>query len=120
MHASLDVNVLGVINAINLFLPLVEKSEVKKIVVISTGAADLEEVLPEDGRFGIPVLLPYAAMKAALNLVVGKFAADVAERGVLMLSLSPGIVDTVPGGIENSMLVSFHRKSGKRGYGKRD
>lgn len=40
---------------------------------------------------------PYAASKAALNLLIAKFSASYADEGILFLSLCPGLVDTVEG-----------------------
>ena len=53
IHASLDTNVLGVVYTINAFLPLVEKGAVKKVVVISSSAADTGE---SGSRRQIPLL----------------------------------------------------------------
>jgi len=37
---------------------------------------------------------PYAASKAAANVVVAKYAAALKEEGILFLSMSPGYVST--------------------------
>lgn len=94
MHASLDTNVLGVVYSINAFLPLILKGKVKKIIVISTGLADTDLAIPADGRDGNPVQVTYSAMKAALNMVVAKFAAELKPKDVKLLALSPGVVNT--------------------------
>lgn len=91
--ASLDVNVVGVIYSINAFLPLVRKGSVKKITVISSGMADPEWVVQND----IPGSLIYASMKAATNMVVAKYAVELRGEGIVVLALSPGIVDTYEG-----------------------
>jgi NAD(P)-dependent dehydrogenase (short-subunit alcohol dehydrogenase family) len=91
MHASLDVNVLGVVYSINAFLPLVLKGKVKKIVVISTGLADPDYAIAGEGN---PVSITYASMKTALNMVVAKFAAELKAQDVKVLALSPGLVNT--------------------------
>jgi NAD(P)-dependent dehydrogenase (short-subunit alcohol dehydrogenase family) len=94
MHTSLDVNVLGVVYSVNEFLPLVLKGSVKKVVVISTGLADPDAARPADKKNGNPMMVVYAAMKAALNMVVAKYAAELKPKGVMTLALSPGLVDT--------------------------
>jgi NAD(P)-dependent dehydrogenase (short-subunit alcohol dehydrogenase family) len=90
MAASLDVNVLGVMYSINAFLPLVRTSSVKKIIVISTGLADTENV-PKNG---LPTFVTYCAMKAALNMIVAKYSVELKKDGIILLALSPGIVAT--------------------------
>lgn len=90
MVESLKVNVIGVVFTINAFLPLVRKSSIKKITVISTGLAD--QKLSEHST--IPFLMTYSAMKAALNIVVARFAAELRNEAIVVLALSPGVVDT--------------------------
>jgi NAD(P)-dependent dehydrogenase (short-subunit alcohol dehydrogenase family) len=90
MITSLEVNVLGVMHSINAFLPLIRKSYVKKIIVISTGLADTENV-PKTGN---PSFVTYSSMKAALNMVVAKYSVELKEEGIIVLALSPGIVTT--------------------------
>lgn len=93
MIDSLDVNVVGVIYAVNAFLPLVRKGAVKKITVISSGMADTELVLEHD----ITGSMIYASMKAALNMVVAKYAMELRGEGIVIFALSPGVVNTQEG-----------------------
>lgn len=93
MTESLNVNVIGVIYSINAFLPLVRNGSVKKITVLSTGMADAEWVVQND----IPGSLIYASMKAALNMVVAKYAVELRGEGIVIFALSPGIVNTQEG-----------------------
>ncbi|TVY80504.1 putative oxidoreductase [Lachnellula suecica] len=94
MHASLDVNVLGVVYSINALLPLINNGTGKKVVVISTGLDDPGRAIPIEGYDGNPMMITYSAMKAALNMVVAKYAADLKPLGVMTLALSPGVVNT--------------------------
>ena len=87
---SFDVNVYGAIYVTNAFLPLIEKGERRKIVHLSTGMADPELVIGA----GVAVAVPYSVSKAALNIVVAKFAVEVRQRGVVVVAMSPGWVDT--------------------------
>lgn len=80
---------MGNIHLFNLFLPLVLKSNLKKVIAISTGLADLE--LTNDCEVDVAPL--YAASKAALNIIVAKFSAQYKKDGVLFLSISPGVVE---------------------------
>lgn len=91
-----QTNVVGNVHLFNLFIPLILRGRVKKVIAISTGFADSELTAKYDLEMGGP----YSASKAALNLVVAKFSAEYREKGVLFLSVAPGVVDT--GGIANS------------------
>lgn len=84
----------------NALLPLILKGSEKKIVHISSGMADTELVLKSKVAYAVP----YSTSKAALNLVVAKYAAELGPKGVKVLSLSPGWVDTDEG---EGMLFSF-------------
>lgn len=86
---SFKTNVVGNIHLFNLFLPLVKKGKVKKVIAISSGHADLD--LINDLEFEVSAL--YAAAKAALNIVVAKFNAQYKKEGILFVSISPGVVD---------------------------
>ncbi|KAH8593050.1 hypothetical protein B0O99DRAFT_575764 [Bisporella sp. PMI_857] len=90
---NLDVNVLGVIYSINAFLPLIRKGNAKKITVMSTGLADLE--LAQKANIAFSVL--YSSTKAATNIVVAKYAAELRGEGIILLALSPGVVNTATG-----------------------
>lgn len=37
---------------------------------------------------------PYTVDKAAMNVIVAKYAAEYGKDGVLFMSISPGVVDT--------------------------
>lgn len=90
MHTSLDVNVLGTIHSINSFLPLIHKGSAKKIIVISTGHADIDVPVAYDQTY----VISYSVTKAAVNMVVAKYAAELKSQDVKVLALSPGIVAT--------------------------
>lgn len=90
MVESLKVNVLGVLFSVNAFLPLVRRSLIKKVTVISTGLADRDMV----EKSIIDFQVTYSSMKAALNVVVAKFAVELKDEGIILLALSPGLVDT--------------------------
>ncbi|KAG9192944.1 hypothetical protein G6011_11678 [Alternaria panax] len=90
LNQLFSVNVTGNIHLINLFMPLILKGNVKKVVTITSGMADVELVrkynVHEDG--------PYSISKVAVNMAVAKFSAEYAKDGVLFLSVCPGLVDT--------------------------
>ncbi|KAF2165393.1 hypothetical protein M409DRAFT_24243 [Zasmidium cellare ATCC 36951] len=90
MHSS-HVNVVGVAHTIRAFLPLLRKGNVKNVITISTGVADLDMIR----EAGIAVAGPYGISKAATNALVAKFHAALGKQeGILFLVISPGFVDT--------------------------
>lgn len=89
--SSFRANVIGLANTINTFLPLIRASPTKKIIVISTGMADLDLI----NEFSVPIAAPYSVSKAAANALVAKYNAALGKsEGILVLALSPGLVDT--------------------------
>ncbi|KAK0609188.1 Short chain dehydrogenase gsfK [Lasiodiplodia hormozganensis] len=103
---SFDINVFGVLKTVFAFLPLVQQSTLKKIVVISSGMSDVDFV----NTTKIDNAAPYAASKAATNIMFAKLAAAYEEQGILFMSLCPGLVDTTEGRTvtcEYSMTVVF-------------
>ena len=90
MITSLEVNVLGAIYSINAFIGLVKNGAVKKVIVTSSGLGD-----PDLGSTGdVAQSLTYSTMKAALNMVTAKFAAELRSEKVSFLAISPGVVAT--------------------------
>ncbi|KIW20619.1 hypothetical protein PV08_01194 [Exophiala spinifera] len=90
LRDAFEVNVVGVVDTINVFLPLIKKGDVKKIVVISSGMADPD--LVNNGK--VHTGAAYSISKAAVNLAVAKYNARLADQGVLVFALSPGVVST--------------------------
>ncbi|KAI9680452.1 MAG: hypothetical protein M1822_007210 [Bathelium mastoideum] len=84
-----QTNVVGNIHLFNLFIPLVLKGKVKKVIAISSGHADLDFINNHEIEVG-PL---YAMSKAALNVAVAKFNAQYKKDGVLFMSISPGVID---------------------------
>jgi NAD(P)-dependent dehydrogenase (short-subunit alcohol dehydrogenase family) len=74
----------------NLFMPLILKGSVKKVVAITTGMADIDLSL----KYGISEAAPYAISKIAMNMATAKFQAEYEKDGVLFMGISPGLVDT--------------------------
>ena len=97
---SIDIQIYGAIWTTNAFLPLIEQGTEKKIVHISTGMSDTDFIRTT----GIPVVVPYSVGKAALNVLVAKYATELAPKGIKVLALSPGWVDTYEGPRECSLV----------------
>jgi NAD(P)-dependent dehydrogenase (short-subunit alcohol dehydrogenase family) len=101
-----QTNVVGNIHLFNIFLPLVLKGKVKKVVAISSGVADLDLI----NDLEIDTMPLYAASKASLNVIVAKFNAQYKRDGVLFLSISPGVVEVgryVDSTLSTSLLLPF-------------
>ncbi|EUC33578.1 hypothetical protein COCVIDRAFT_113942 [Bipolaris victoriae FI3] len=90
IDAPMSVNLIGAINSINRFLPLVRKGELKKIIYITSPTGDAEFTR----KCGVTVTIGYTVTKAAMNLVMSKYAAELKGEGIKTLALSPGWVDT--------------------------
>ncbi|KAF2828227.1 putative short chain dehydrogenase [Ophiobolus disseminans] len=84
-----QTNVVGNIHFINLFVPLVLKGKVKKVIALTSGHADLDLINDLD----VENSALYSASKAALNVIVAKFSAEYKNEGVLFVSMSPGVVE---------------------------
>ena len=78
------------IHTINAFLPLVRAGRTKKIITISSAAAD-PAFVAGTGNSGAG---PYTISKVGLNMAVLKYALKYKDEGVIFLALSPGVVDT--------------------------
>ncbi|KAJ5089475.1 hypothetical protein N7532_008159 [Penicillium argentinense] len=89
----LSTGVYGGIWTTNAFLPLIEKGIQKKIVHISSGMADLDFI----NKSGVSNAVAYSIAKAGVNVQVAKYAAELAPKGIKVLALSPGWVETWEG-----------------------
>lgn len=87
------INAVAYAHLINAFMPLVLQGNAKKVIVMSTGLADAEFTRKYDLWMGVS----YSISKAALNMIIAKFSAEYREKGVLVLGVSPGVVDTSDG-----------------------
>ncbi|OQV10210.1 hypothetical protein CLAIMM_14239 [Cladophialophora immunda] len=103
---SFNVNVVGVIHVINVFLPLIKKGSAKKVVLISSGMAD-----PDLVNSGVFADGPYTISKAAANMAVFKYNAKYKKEGILFFALSPGVVATWPEGEEEPPVIAEFRKN---------
>lgn len=90
MIDSFKSNVVGNIHLFNLYLPLILKGRVKKVVAISSGMAHHEITL----QYGLDLNAPYEISKAAMNTAVAKSNTQYSKDGVLFFSVCPGSVYT--------------------------
>lgn len=88
-YKFIDTNILGNIHLFKFFLPLVMKSNIKKVIHITSGHADLDPIC----EFDVDPAALYSISKAGMNVAVAKFSAQYKKDGVLFMSISPGVVD---------------------------
>ncbi|KAJ7665185.1 hypothetical protein DFH06DRAFT_308547 [Mycena polygramma] len=92
-HELLDhfkTNTIGVVHTTNAFLPLLKNGNAKKVLTLSSALGDLDFALSAEVT-GEPA---YAMSKAAMNMVVAKYAAQYKAAGFVFLAISPGLVQT--------------------------
>ena len=85
---SLEVNAIGPLKMASVFMPHVEASDQKKIIVISSKAGSFAE------GPNMPIMYSYRASKAALNMYMHTLAFQTKKKGVTVALLSPGLVNT--------------------------
>ncbi len=97
VRQTFDVNTLGAYRMCQLFLPIMQKSGHGRVVNVSSGMGQLEDM----GR-GWPA---YRISKAALNAVTAIFAAETRGTDILINSACPGWVRTDMGGAQAELTV---------------
>lgn len=91
MHAAFDVNVMGPLYCVQEFLPLLERSDGAKVVMISSNAGSLGETA--GGR-----MVPYCVSKSALNMLTKLLHFRLRDLDIPIVALHPGWVRTDMGG----------------------
>ncbi|MGE0668053.1 MAG: SDR family oxidoreductase [Sphingomonadales bacterium] len=84
------INTMAPLRMIEAFIGNVAKSREKKIFTISSSMGSIAE--PPGGH------LAYGSSKAAVNFVMSTLAMELRDRGITVMSLHPGWVDTDMGG----------------------
>ena len=90
MVDAFKTNVVGNVHLINLFLPLIRKGSAKKIIAITSALAENDVT----SMYDVEIAGPFCISKAALNHAICKLSAQHRRDGILLMSLSPGFVDT--------------------------
>lgn len=88
---ELKVNTVAPARMVERFVELVAASERKLIVNISSGMGSITGTTSSDA-------MVYRSSKAGLNMVVKCLSVALAERGITVVALSPGWVNTDMGG----------------------
>ncbi|OCB86052.1 short-chain dehydrogenases/reductase [Sanghuangporus baumii] len=76
-----------------LSFPLLRAGKTKKVLVVSSSMGSPSFALATNAS----TAGPYAISKAALNMVVAKFAIKLKDEGFTIIAVSPGLVRTKPG-----------------------
>lgn len=92
------VNVVGVVRVTRVFLPLLTGSSHPRVVNVSSLAGSI--ATKEDSRHYC-----YSASKAALNMVTRAMAAELRPRGITVVAVTPGWVQTEMGGPQAPLTV---------------
>ncbi|MGD1878484.1 MAG: SDR family oxidoreductase [Kiloniellaceae bacterium] len=91
--AVLQVNTLAPLRMVERFAGLVEKSERKLVVNVSSVMGSIAQNTSGGGYI-------YRSSKAALNMVTKSLANDLTERGLTVVCVHPGWVQTDMGGAQ--------------------
>lgn len=84
----LAVNTIGSLKVTEAFTGHVAASEQKKIITLGSSAGSIQMINPP------PDFYAYRASKAALHLLMKNVALDLADQGILVGLVNPGLVDT--------------------------
>jgi len=87
---NIQVNVIGIIQTVNAFLPLLKRGKVKKVISLTSAVGDIDFTI----KSGFTGITPYSVSKAGVNMVNAKYANEFREDGFLFLAISPGVVNT--------------------------
>ena len=91
----LDTDLFGAWRVTQALLPLIRESGHGRIVNVASGAGSHEE--PRFGLAASGSAATYGISKAALNALTSKLAAELADTGILVNSVDPGLTATAPG-----------------------
>ncbi|PVH98336.1 NAD(P)-binding protein [Periconia macrospinosa] len=90
VNENIKNNLFSNIFVIEAFLELIRKGTEKKIAFVSSSSGDVEFTRIT----GISAVLGYSIAKAGMNMVMTKYAVELANEGIRTLSMSPGWVAT--------------------------
>ncbi|OJD21304.1 hypothetical protein ACJ73_07353, partial [Blastomyces percursus] len=85
---NFSVNAISNIHLLSLFIPLMRKSVMKRVITLTSGGVDTEFIL----RYDITTQMPCAVSKAVMNAATAKFSAQYWKEGILFVSISLGVV----------------------------
>ncbi|KAL5498343.1 hypothetical protein ACEPAH_2485 [Sanghuangporus vaninii] len=86
-------NAIGAMHVINAFIPLLRAGKTKKVLAVTSSLGSPSFALLTN-HSACPA---YSISKAALDMVVAKFATKLKDDGFTFLAVSPGLIKTMPG-----------------------
>jgi NAD(P)-dependent dehydrogenase (short-subunit alcohol dehydrogenase family) len=86
-HEAVEVNTVGPLRVARALLGLLERSDRARVANVSSGAG---RISTKDTAKGYA----YGASKAAQNFVTRAMAAELSDRGIVVVAMSPGYVRT--------------------------
>ncbi|WP_165067942.1 SDR family oxidoreductase [Marisediminicola senii] len=92
VRSVFETNVFGVITVTSAFLPLLRRSELPRIVNVSSSAGSLAAI--SDFGNTDPIALGYVPSKTALTAVTMMYARDLVSENILVNAVCPGFVAT--------------------------
>lgn len=91
MHRLYNINALGAVRVVEAFLPLIEKSEMRRLCFVSSEAGSIERATRQ-------AWFPYCMSKAALNMGVKILFNDLRPEGYTFRLYHPGGIRSYIGG----------------------
>ncbi len=88
LRQIIEVNTVGTLKVTEAFTPHVTASQQKKIITLGSAAGSIQMINPP------PDFYAYRASKVALHLLMKNVSLALAEQGVLVGLINPGLVDT--------------------------
>ncbi|KAH8115084.1 NAD-binding protein [Phellopilus nigrolimitatus] len=98
-------NVIGLTRMINAFLPLIRSGNAKKIIAITSEMGSPHFAL----RANSQMAGPYAISKAGVNMVVTKYAVALKDKGIIFISINPGLMKTLRGRTKEEVDALYDR-----------
>jgi NAD(P)-dependent dehydrogenase (short-subunit alcohol dehydrogenase family) len=94
LKRTYETNVFGLVDAIQVMLPLLRKSQAGRIVNMSTGLASLTLTSGPDGPFSFSRILAYNSSKTAVNAITVQFANELRGTPIKINAANPGLCAT--------------------------
>ena len=89
-----ETNALGAVLVTEAFKPLLLRSERARIIFVSSGAGSVSRTLDSNSPNSNVRALPYRMSKAAMNMAMAEYQAELRDQGVVVQAMSPGFVHT--------------------------
>jgi NAD(P)-dependent dehydrogenase (short-subunit alcohol dehydrogenase family) len=93
-----NVNALGPVRVTQALLPLLRKAKGARVVMITSGLGSIAETLQLTSENWNVGFAGYCTSKAALNMLTAKFAKELADEGIRVNAVDPGLTNTDLGG----------------------